>query len=108
MKKTEEQRGAESKIPGIKKSDETAREIAARKGAEKKGDVGEKGKVKEETSFREKAKKMKDEAVAMMKTALEKTEDRHLIVNVGVAVLVIVAVGAYVTYKIRSSAKAKD
>ncbi|GLT50032.1 hypothetical protein SLA2020_235440 [Shorea laevis] len=68
----------------------------------------EKGKVKEETSFMETAKKWKNVAVAMMKTALEKKEDRHLIVNVGVAVLVIVAVGAYVTYKIRSSEKAED
>ncbi|GKU91478.1 hypothetical protein SLEP1_g5345 [Rubroshorea leprosula] len=61
-----------------------------------------------ETRFIQTAKKMKSVAWATMKTALEKREDRHLIVNVGVAVLVLVAVGAYVTYKIRSSAKPKN
>ncbi|GLT88693.1 hypothetical protein SLE2022_067080 [Rubroshorea leprosula] len=61
-----------------------------------------------ETRFMHTAKKMKSVAWAPMKTALEKREDWHLIVNVGVAVLVLVAVGAYVTYKIRSTAKPKN
>ncbi|GMI74769.1 hypothetical protein HRI_001146200 [Hibiscus trionum] len=40
--------------------------------------------------------------------ATDDAEDRQLLINIGVSVLVIVALGAYITYSYRSSGKAKN
>ncbi|XWS68506.1 hypothetical protein CRYUN_Cryun04dG0096500 [Craigia yunnanensis] len=63
------------------------------------------------SSFLEKAKEMKG-MDAIMKTvkrlSTDDYEDRQLLIKIGVSVLVIVALGAYITYSYRSSGKAKD
>ncbi|XP_022743056.1 protein RESTRICTED TEV MOVEMENT 2-like [Durio zibethinus] len=62
-------------------------------------------------SFLEKAKEMKG-METIMKTvkrlATDDYEDRQLLINIGVSVLVILALGAYITYSYPSSGKAKD
>ncbi|XVF01829.1 hypothetical protein REPUB_Repub04eG0122900 [Reevesia pubescens] len=63
------------------------------------------------SSFLEKAKGMKGMDTIMKtvkKLATDDYEDRQLMLNIGVSVLVIVALGAYITYSYRSSGKAKD
>ncbi|KAL4361386.1 hypothetical protein GQ457_04G004740 [Hibiscus cannabinus] len=40
--------------------------------------------------------------------ATDNAEDRQLLINIGVSVLVIVALGAYITYSYRSSGKARN
>ncbi|KAF2284093.1 hypothetical protein P3X46_012841 [Hevea brasiliensis] len=52
--------------------------------------------------------KVKNVAAAAKKNVMELSEERQLLVNIGVAVLVIVALGAYISYSYRSSGKSMD
>ncbi|XP_022762171.1 inactive protein RESTRICTED TEV MOVEMENT 2-like [Durio zibethinus] len=133
-KQTEEKTGAgststaeivekkdESKVVKEKESgktkDSTMYEINIPKILEKgKNDDKAGGPVEEKpkergSSFLEKAKEMKV-MDTIMKTAkrlaTDDYEDRMLLINIGVSVLVIAALGAYITYSYRSSGKAKD
>ncbi|XP_021276624.1 protein RESTRICTED TEV MOVEMENT 2-like [Herrania umbratica] len=68
------------------------------------------GKAKEGGSFMAKAKEMKGMDTLMKsvkRLATEDYEDRQMLINIGVSVLVIVALGAYITYAYRSSGKSK-
>ncbi|XWS54311.1 hypothetical protein CRYUN_Cryun10bG0079400 [Craigia yunnanensis] len=100
-----------------KTKDSTMSETNIPKISEKGKKYGEAGGAVEEkpkeggSSFLEKAKEMKG-MDTIMKTvkrlATDDYEDRQLLINIGVSVLVIVALGAYITYSYRSSGKSKD
>ncbi|OMO60162.1 hypothetical protein CCACVL1_24354 [Corchorus capsularis] len=90
----------ESNLPKVpekeKKLDEKAKE-------EKKGNEG--------GGFMAKAKEIKGmESIikTVKRLGTDDYEERQLLLNIGVSVLVIVALGAYITYTYRSSGKPKD
>ncbi|OMP00008.1 putative small heat-shock protein [Corchorus olitorius] len=84
------------KVPEKEKKDEKAEE-------EKKGNEG--------GGFMAKAKEIKGmESIikTVKRLGTDDYEERQLLLNIGVSVLVIVALGAYITYTYRSSGKPKD
>ncbi|XVF44522.1 hypothetical protein PTKIN_Ptkin02bG0130400 [Pterospermum kingtungense] len=115
-----EKRAESKEKENVKTKDSTMSESNIQKILEKgkKDDKGGGGaaaveeKPKESgSSFLEKAKEIKGMDTIMKtvkKLATDDYEDRQLLINIGVSVLVIVALGAYITYSYRSSGKAQD
>ncbi|XVE49761.1 hypothetical protein DITRI_Ditri01bG0107600 [Diplodiscus trichospermus] len=106
-----EKENGKTKVPTMTESYIPKIPEKGKKDGDKAGTAVEEKAKEGGSRFLEKAKEMKG-MDTIMKTikrlSMDDYEDQQLLINIGVSVLVIAAVGAYLVYSYRSSAKARD